>query len=144
MKRLPDPVHAAIDARLDDYRDALFDLLRHPTISSTGEDMSEGANLTARFLAQHGFEEVTIVETGHDPLVYAELRSEADAPTVVFYGHYDVQPPGDEDDWDSPPFEPTIRDGSIYARAVPATTRDSSVPMSSRSMRSWLRMPSPP
>jgi acetylornithine deacetylase/succinyl-diaminopimelate desuccinylase-like protein len=109
---------AVIDERLDDYREALFDLLREPTVSSTGEDMRAGAELTGEFLAGYGFEDWRLIETGHDPLVYAERLADPKAPTVVFYGHYDVQPPGDEAEWDSQPFEPTVRDGSIYARGA--------------------------
>jgi acetylornithine deacetylase/succinyl-diaminopimelate desuccinylase-like protein len=115
---LPASVDAAIDARFDEYRDALFDLLRRPSVSSTGEPMDEWAALVGEFLGEHGFENRRLVETDHDPLVYAEIPADPGAPTVVFYGHYDVQPVGDEADWDSPPFEPTIRDGSIYARGA--------------------------
>jgi acetylornithine deacetylase/succinyl-diaminopimelate desuccinylase-like protein len=118
MTGTPPTVDAAIEERLDDYRDALFELLRHPTVSSTGGDMTDGGVLTGEFVARHGFDEWTLVETDHDPLVYAEVLADADAPTVVFYGHYDVQPPGEESEWTSPPFEPTVRDGSIYARGA--------------------------
>ncbi|WP_435158954.1 M20/M25/M40 family metallo-hydrolase [Haladaptatus sp. DFWS20] len=115
---LPASVDAAIDSRLDAYQNALFDLLRQPTVSSTEGDMDEWADLVGQFLAEFGFEHWKLIETNHDPLVYAEILTDPEAPTVVFYGHYDVQPAGDEADWDSPPFEPTIRNGSIYARGA--------------------------
>jgi acetylornithine deacetylase/succinyl-diaminopimelate desuccinylase-like protein len=118
MTAIPPTVDTTIEERFDDYLDALFELLRHPTVSSTGEDMTEGGALTGEFVAGHGFEEWKLVETGHDPMVYAEVRTDPDAPTVVFYGHYDVQPPGEEVEWESPPFEPTVRDESIYARGA--------------------------
>jgi acetylornithine deacetylase/succinyl-diaminopimelate desuccinylase-like protein len=61
-----------------------------------------------------------LVETaGGAPLVVGELRAARDdAPTVLIYGHYDVQDPGDEADWTTPPFEPDIRDGRLYARGA--------------------------
>ena len=118
MTETPAAVDAAIEERLDDYLDALFELLRRPTVSSTGEDMTDGGALTGEFVARHGFESWRLIETGHDPLVYAEVLADEAAPTVVFYGHYDVQPAGDEGEWESPPFEPTVRDGSIYARGA--------------------------
>lgn len=110
-------VGAVIDDRIDDYREALFELLRQPTVSSTGTDMTEFVPAMGAFLERHGFEEWRTIETGHDPLLYAERSAGPDAPTVVFYGHYDVQP-ADPEAWTSPPFEPTVRDGSIYARGA--------------------------
>jgi acetylornithine deacetylase/succinyl-diaminopimelate desuccinylase-like protein len=114
------PVDAAIDDRLDDYREALFGLLRERTVSSTGADgaLAAGADLVRSFATDYGFDDATVVDTGHEPLVYAERIAGEDAPTVVFYGHYDVQPAGDEAAWTSPPFEPTVRDGAIYARGA--------------------------
>jgi acetylornithine deacetylase/succinyl-diaminopimelate desuccinylase-like protein len=112
------PVDAVVADRLDEYLDALFELLRLPTVSSTGEEMTEGARAVGRLLARHGLDEWRLLETDHDPLVYAERLAGPDAPTVVFYGHYDVQPVGDEADWESPPFEPEVRDGSVYARGA--------------------------
>ena len=111
-------VDDVVEARLDDYRASLFELLRVPTVSSEPDDVARGAALVGRFLDRHGFHEWRLVETDHDPIVYAERLAGPDAPTVVFYGHYDVQPIGDEGAWDSPPFEPTVRDGSIYARGA--------------------------
>lgn len=111
-------VSEVIDARLDDYLEELFDLLRRPTVSAIGEDLAEEATRVGRFAARHGFEEWRLVRTGHDPLVYAERPAGPDAPTVVFYGHYDVQPVDDEAGWDTPPFEPTVREGSIFARGA--------------------------
>lgn len=113
-------VTSVIDDRLDDYRASLFDLLRQRTISTTGEGMAVGADRVAAFLADHGFTTQRI-ETSRYPLVYGEWTPDEthDAhPTVVFYGHYDVQPADDPAAWESPAFDPTIRDGAIYARGV--------------------------
>jgi acetylornithine deacetylase/succinyl-diaminopimelate desuccinylase-like protein len=68
-------------------------------------------------MGEYGFE-AELRETATHPLVYAEEIVGEDRPTVLFYGHYDVQPPGEASAWESPPFEPTIRDGSIYARGA--------------------------
>jgi len=104
--------------RLDDYRESLFDLLRLPTVSATGEGMDPGADAVRDVLAGHGFD-ARRIETDRYPIVYGErVADDPDAPTVVFYGHYDVQPAEHPDRWESPPFEPTVRDGAIYCRGV--------------------------
>ena len=105
-----------IDERFEDYRGDLFDLLSQPSISSTGRGMDECADLVNNLVEECGFDSLTRIETSRYPLVYAERLVDNSAPTVVFYGHYDVQPPGDEELWQSPAFEPTARNGSIYAR----------------------------
>ncbi|MFC5134892.1 MULTISPECIES: M20/M25/M40 family metallo-hydrolase [Haloferacaceae] len=126
-----DALAAAVDERVDAYRDRLFELLAQPSVSTTGEGMDVAADLVIDVLEDAGLDAERI-ETERYPLVYAErgpagdedgaddtgdaAETGDDAPTVLFYGHYDVQPPGDVDAWESPAFEPTIRDGSIYAR----------------------------
>jgi acetylornithine deacetylase/succinyl-diaminopimelate desuccinylase-like protein len=103
--------------RLDDYRESLFDLLRQPTVSATGEGIADGAEQVTEFFEDHGFD-ARQIPTERNPLIYAERLASPDAPTVVFYGHYDVQPADHPDEWDSPAFEPTVRDDSIYARGA--------------------------
>ncbi|WP_348612938.1 M20/M25/M40 family metallo-hydrolase [Halobaculum rarum] len=108
----------AIAERLDDYRESLFDLLRLPTVSATGEGMDAGADAVRDLLADHGLD-ARRIETDRYPLVYGErVADDPDAPTVVFYGHYDVQPAEHPEQWESPPFEPTVRDGSVYCRGA--------------------------
>jgi len=110
-----DPVVAE---RLDGYRESLFDLLRLPTVSATGEGMDAGADAVRGLLADHGLD-ARRIETDRYPLVYGErVADDPDAPTVLFYGHYDVQPAEHPDQWASPPFEPTVRDGSVYCRGA--------------------------
>ncbi|WP_277554198.1 M20/M25/M40 family metallo-hydrolase [Halobaculum limi] len=107
-----------VDDHLDDYRESLFDLLRLRTISATGEGMDGGADAVCDLLTSHGFD-ARRIETDRYPLVYGErVADDPDAPTVLFYGHYDVQPAEHPEQWDSPPFEPTVRDGSIYCRGA--------------------------
>ena len=111
-------VDATIEANAERYRQALYDLLRQPSVSTTGEGMEEATDLVLETVSRFGFEEVRSIETDRYPVVYGERLSDPDDPTVLFYGHYDVQPPGERAEWESPPFEPTVREGSIYARGA--------------------------
>lgn len=109
-------ISAIVDDRYETYQESLFELLSQPSVSSTGEGMDECVDLLVSILQEYGFDTASAIETERYPVVYAERFVDEAAPTVVFYGHYDVQPPGERSLWDSPPFEPTIRDESIYAR----------------------------
>lgn len=121
-------IDKTVERRFEEYRKGLFDLLRQPSISTTGEGMETAADHVVSVLSRFGFEEVRRIETDRYPLVYAERTPEDESgdssdrttarPTILLYGHYDVQPPGDLDEWESPPFDPTVRDGRIYARGV--------------------------
>jgi acetylornithine deacetylase/succinyl-diaminopimelate desuccinylase-like protein len=104
----------------------LLELLRIPSISTDPErvgDVRRAAEFCAAELTRIGMEKVHLIETstttrvGH-PLVYAEWLHAAGKPTVLMYGHYDVQPAEPLDEWKSPPFEPEIRDGNVYARGA--------------------------
>ncbi len=106
----------------DPLLDDLLDWLRIPSISTGGgkpEDLARAAEwVCERVVAAGGTAEADQTHGGH-PLAVGELRaSSPDAPTVLIYGHYDVQSVGDESAWASPPFEPEIRDGRIYARGA--------------------------
>ncbi|MCR4340557.1 MAG: M20/M25/M40 family metallo-hydrolase, partial [Gemmatimonadaceae bacterium] len=103
------------DARI---RAELFDLLRIPSVSARSEhkgDMTRTAEWVRDSLSELGFETKIHQTKGH-PIVVGEWRKAPGAPTVLVYGHYDVQPPEPLELWTSPPFEPTIRDGKIFAR----------------------------
>ncbi|MCL9815515.1 M20/M25/M40 family metallo-hydrolase [Natronocalculus amylovorans] len=115
---MTDIVQQTIDTELETYQSALFSLLRQPSISTTGEGMDTAVDVVVETIDRFGFDHVKSIETCRHPLVYAEKLTDPENPTVVFYGHYDVQPPGADDEWESPPFEPTVRDGRIYARGV--------------------------
>lgn len=112
-------VHRYIDANLDRFREELFEFLRIPSVSARSEhrpDMRRAADWLAERMREIGLE-ASIEETVGHPIVLGEWRGAGpDAPTVLIYGHYDVQPPEPLELWTSPPFEPELRDGRIYAR----------------------------
>src|SRR5205085_714950 len=96
----------------------LTELLRIPSISTLPEhrpDMEHAAGRLLDRLQAIGFEAEIVAGEGH-PLVYAEWLKAEGAPTILVYGHYDVQPADPVELWQSPPFEPSVRDGNIYAR----------------------------
>jgi len=99
----------------------LKDFLRIPSISTLPEntaDVRRAAEFLATELKRIGMQNVRLIETAGHPLVYADHLHAAGKPTVLCYGHYDVQPPDPLDEWLSPPFEPEERNGNIYARGA--------------------------
>ncbi|ADV63261.1 peptidase M20 [Isosphaera pallida ATCC 43644] len=109
-----------IDAHRDTYRDELFELLRIPSVSAQpnhAPDIRRAAEFVRANLEATGVA-VQLVETAGHPLVYGEWLGAPGQPTLLIYGHYDVQPPDPLDQWLSPPFEPTLRDGNIYCRGA--------------------------
>ena len=111
------------------FYDELWQFLRIPSVSAKSEhdaDTERAAEWVRVQLEDAGLEARTYPTPGHPVVVGAWSGAGPDAPTILIYGHYDVQPPEPLDLWNSPPFEPEIRDGRIYARAVPRTTRGSS------------------
>jgi acetylornithine deacetylase/succinyl-diaminopimelate desuccinylase-like protein len=99
----------------------LKDLLRIPSISSLSdhkEDIQKAASWIAKKLESIGMEHVEIVQTKGHPIIYADWLHQENAPTVLVYGHYDVQPVDPIHLWETPPFEPDIRDEKIYARGA--------------------------
>ena len=114
---MPD-AQSFIDSNLGRFRAELYDFLRIPSVSAKPEH-AQDTRRAAEWLAEHvtaaGLE-AEILETPGHPIVLGEWRGAEGAPTVLIYGHYDVQPPEPLDEWTSPPFEPTERDGRIYAR----------------------------
>jgi acetylornithine deacetylase/succinyl-diaminopimelate desuccinylase-like protein len=95
----------------------LIDYLRRPSISAYGEGIAEVADYIAGVMRKMGLR-VKIMPTSGWPMVFGESAHLPGAPTVLLYGHYDVQPPDPLEAWTTPPFEPTIRDGRLYARGV--------------------------
>lgn len=112
-------VHEYIKTHQERFLSELFELLRIPSVSADSRhksDVRNAANFVLGKLKEAGAEKVELCETKGHPIVYGEKMIDAKAPTVLVYGHYDVQPPDPLDLWNSPPFEPTVRDGNIYAR----------------------------
>src|SRR3954471_20018634 len=108
-----------LDQNKDRFLDELLQLLRIPSVSARSEhkqDMIACAEAVKQRLEEAGADTVTIYQTPGHPVVYAEKNADASRPTVLVYGHYDVQPPDPLELWHSGPFEPVIKDGKIYAR----------------------------
>ena len=107
--------------RREAYLKDLETLLRIPSVSTDPRwrgEIQNGAEETARQMRQAGFQAVEIFSTAGHPIVLGEYFVSADLPTVLVYGHYDVQPEDPIELWESPPFEPTLRDGKLYARGA--------------------------
>ena len=110
-----------IEARREDHLAELKEFLRIPSVSTKTEnkgDIERAARWVAEKLRQAGLENVTIAETKMHPLVYGESLHAPGKPTVLIYGHYDVQPAEPLDLWTSPAFEPAVRDGNLYGRGT--------------------------
>jgi acetylornithine deacetylase/succinyl-diaminopimelate desuccinylase-like protein len=103
------------------FLDELKDLIRIPSISTLPQhkdDVLRAARFIADDLRRMGMENIAIIPTAGHPLVYADWLHAPGKPTGLFYGHYDVQPPDPLDEWVTPPFEPTIRNGNLHARGA--------------------------
>ncbi|MEZ6051627.1 MAG: dipeptidase [Planctomycetaceae bacterium] len=131
-----------VQQQLEQTRDQrvaeLQELLLIPSVSAVSahhDDCREAANWVHKQLAACGFETET-VETDGLPIVSAEWTKAKGAPTALVYGHYDVQPPDPLNEWTTPPFEPTIRDGCLFARG--ATDDKGQVFTHIKSVAAWL------
>jgi succinyl-diaminopimelate desuccinylase len=132
-----------LDAYLDEHRERfsqeLCELLRIPSVSTDSrhaEDVRSAADWVAKQLAGLSFSTEVIETEGH-PIVYAETPPVAGAPIALVYGHYDVQPPDPLDEWITPPFQPDIRDGNVYARG--ATDDKGQMLTHIKSAEVWMR-----
>lgn len=108
-----------IETNKDRFLQELFDWLRIPSVSADSKhkgDVRKAAEFLADKLRQAGVDNVEICETKGHPIVYGEKIIGQSLPTVLVYGHYDVQPPDPLDLWTSPPFEPVVKDEKIFAR----------------------------
>ena len=114
-------IHQYIKSNQDRFLAELFELLRIPSVSADSRlkgDVRKAAEYVAQKLKDAGADKVQLMETNGHPIVFGERIVDPSKPTVLVYGHYDVQPPDPLELWNTPPFEPTIRDGKIYARGA--------------------------
>jgi acetylornithine deacetylase/succinyl-diaminopimelate desuccinylase-like protein len=133
-----DSVFAYLAAESARFEEDLLELLRIPSVSADSRLASEtrrAADWLTNHFSQIGLQAKRIDTAGH-PLVYAESPPVAGAPVVLVYGHYDVQPPDPLDEWITPPFEPTIREGNVYARG--ATDDKGQMLTHVKSVEAWL------
>jgi len=110
-----------IESNRERFLEELFELLRIPSISADSAfsgDVRKCAETVADFLKTAGADNVILEETAGYPIVYGEKIIDTNLPTVLIYGHYDVQPSVPDELWDTPPFEPTIKNHKIYARGA--------------------------
>jgi len=111
------PIIDHIENNQDIFIQRVIDYVKHPSISAHDIGIREVSAILVEMLTNIGLDTQTLPTAGH-PMVIARWEKIPDALTVLLYGHYDVQPPDPLDAWISPPFEPTIRDGRIYARGI--------------------------
>jgi acetylornithine deacetylase/succinyl-diaminopimelate desuccinylase-like protein len=116
MAEIEERIDAFLDERLNDYIDETAELCRIQSVSAKADRpvMAECARLVAAILERHGFEAQQFATPGN-PIVVGTAKGRSER-TMLFYNHYDVQPPEPLELWTSPPFEPEVRDGALYAR----------------------------
>ncbi|MCY3903695.1 MAG: dipeptidase [Caldilineaceae bacterium] len=110
-----------LDGNQDRYLDELLDFLRIPSISALPEragDVARAGQWVAQRLSSAGAENVEVLPTGGHPVVYGDWLHAEGKPTILVYGHFDVQPVDPVELWTYPPFEPTVVDGRVYARGA--------------------------
>lgn len=122
-----DQIREYLSQHQDRFIDELIELLKIPSVSADSafsQDVLDTAEAVANSLREAGCDAVEICETKGYPIVYGEKMMGDDLPTILVYGHYDVQPPDPLDLWDSPPFEPVVKktdlhpEGAIFARGA--------------------------
>jgi acetylornithine deacetylase/succinyl-diaminopimelate desuccinylase-like protein len=117
-------IQAALAYTREHHQEALqqlVDLISIPSISTLPDhanDIHRAAEWLATHLQEMGLEHVRVLPTARHPVVYADWLHAPDKPTVLIYGHYDVQPVDPLDEWETPPFEPTVRGDHLYARGA--------------------------
>jgi acetylornithine deacetylase/succinyl-diaminopimelate desuccinylase-like protein len=135
---MPD-IDAYLDAHRDQFESDLCALLRIPSVSADSRHRGDIRKAAEWLVTKFRGLKLTcdLVETAGHPIVLAETPKVDGAPTVLVYGHYDVQPPDPLDEWTSPPFEPTVRDGNLFARG--ATDDKGQMLTHVLSVESWMK-----
>jgi len=110
------PINEFLETHIDESIAELSRLCAQPSVAAQNWGLSECAGMVAEMLQKRGFA-VEILPSGGAPVVIGELKGRSDK-TLLFYNHYDVQPPEPLDLWETPPFEPTLKDGKLFARGV--------------------------
>ncbi len=111
----------SIELHKERFIEELIEFLKIPSISALSEhkeDVQTGAKWVAESLSSIGMENVEVIDTEGHPIVYGDWLHAEGKPTVLVYGHYDVQPADPLDLWETPPFDPVVRDGKIFARGA--------------------------
>jgi acetylornithine deacetylase/succinyl-diaminopimelate desuccinylase-like protein len=141
MASASDAARAYSRANGERFLQELDELLRIPSVSTDpahAPDIRRAAEWLAASLRQIGAQNVAVMETAGYPVTYGEwLGAGPDKPTVLVYGHYDVVPAAIEDGWDTPPFEPVVKDGKIYARG--ATDDKGQLSIHTKALESYLK-----
>ena len=121
------------------FEDELFEFLRIPSVSTDSNfatQTAEAGNWIAEKLSSLGLD-TKIIQTNRHPIVFAQSQPVPGKPVVLVYGHYDVQPPDPLDEWETPPFEPTRRNGNVYARG--ATDDKGQLYTHIKSVEGWMK-----
>lgn len=116
MKAINENIDAYLAENLDNYIQSTAQLCAQPSVSARGEGMDACAEMVVQLFKEHGFQ-VKLNSTPGNPVVVARAQGQSER-TMLFYNHYDVQPPEPLELWTTPPFEPTLREGALYARGA--------------------------
>ncbi len=139
----PAAARTFVDSEFPRIREGLERLVRIPSVSASGFDdrqVRRSADATASWLRRSGFGDARLLElSGSHPAVYGSVRGPAGSPRILLYAHHDVQPPGPADLWESPPFEPSERDGRLFGRGTADDKAGIAVHMAA--MQAWAGKP---